>query len=462
MGNDIKTIQVKLTQKKNLLLLAAGIVLSIILIVYALSHYSFHPKGEKIEKANFSSPLSRLDTEPTVVNKIEKQLRETRKQTENLQEQMETLSNNKKSEDESTKKLNEELSKRVATLENQLSVSQNNMQANDASFSLSGSNEYQGNFLPSPGATSNRNVNHAVGQKIREDNLSLVSHEAAAESKIPRKNPDTYVPAGTFVRAVVIGGADASAAVNAQSNPQPMLLRLVANGTLPNRKKSHLKDCVVTAAAVGDISSERGQIRTESLSCVFPNGEVVDQQVEGTVFGPDGKNAVRGNYYMGGVRFLGNAFAAGALSGLSEGLSQTYTTNSISADGNVQTISPTRIFQFGAAKGTGKAMDKLADYNIKRAEQYHPVIQLTAGTIVDVVILKGFYLDGRKHEVSNNSDNYSVKNAKEMNSPTLFPEQNTESQTLPLSDESVRRIQERSKELGFRVNTLPDEQISRS
>ena len=43
-------------------------------------------------------------------------------------------------------------------------------------------------------------------------------------------------------------------------------------------------------------------------------------------------------------------------------------------------------------------MDKIADYNIRRADQYHPVIQLSAGTIVDVVFLKGFYLDGQKHD----------------------------------------------------------------
>ena len=56
------------------------------------------------------------------------------------------------------------------------------------------------------------------------------------------------------------------------------------------------------------------------------------------------------------------------------------------------------IFKYGAAQGVGNAMDKIADYNIRRADQYHPVIQLSAGTIVDIVFLKGFYLDGQKHD----------------------------------------------------------------
>ena len=56
------------------------------------------------------------------------------------------------------------------------------------------------------------------------------------------------------------------------------------------------------------------------------------------------------------------------------------------------------IFKYGAAQGVSNAMDKIADYNIRRADQYHPVIQLSAGTIVDIVFLKGFYLDGQKHD----------------------------------------------------------------
>ena len=65
----------------------------------------------------------------------------------------------------------------------------------------------------------------------------------------PSKTPDTFVPAGTFVRAVMLGGADASTGVNSQSNPTPVLFRLLDIGTLPNHQHSHLKDCVATAAA---------------------------------------------------------------------------------------------------------------------------------------------------------------------------------------------------------------------
>ena len=48
-------------------------------------------------------------------------------------------------------------------------------------------------------------------------------------------NPDHYVPSGTFVRAVVLGGADADASVNGQAkNNGVMLFKLLQPGTLPN------------------------------------------------------------------------------------------------------------------------------------------------------------------------------------------------------------------------------------
>jgi conjugal transfer pilus assembly protein TraB len=221
-----------------------------------------------------------------------------------------------------------------------------------------------------------------------------------------------------------------------------MLFRIVADGTLPNHKKSHLKDCVVTAAVVGDISSERGQIRLERMSCTFPNGEIVEQQVEGTIFGMDAKNGVRGNPVWREGALLGRAAVAGTLSGLGSAISQTYTTTSISPLGSTQTVNNGDIFKYGAAQGASNAMEKLADYNIRRAEQYHPVIQLSAGQPVDVVFLKGFYLDGRSHDENNSDDK---------NEPSqLFPTTTKQTSTgLTLSERELERIKQNEQNMGW-------------
>ena len=439
MTDQTTTSQAKSRQIQYLLILIIVVVISLFAMILLLTKHSDSKKVIRNEKPTFVSAMSHVDAESIILEKTQKQLKDTEKKTSMLQQQMDALLNEKKLFN-SAQKSTEALLQRVAELEKKLSDKINQAPQSNTTNAQQ-FERYQDTTLNT--------------SRIREDVLSLDSTNA---ENVPLKNPDSYVPSGTFAKAVMIGGADASAAVNSSANPVPMLFRIVANGTLPNHKKSHLKDCVVTAAVVGDISSERGLIRLENLSCTFPNNEVVDQAVEGTIFGPEGKNGVRGIPVWRESALLQRAFAAGALSGISDGLSQTYTANSISPEGTVQTINSGKIFQYGAASGAGKAMDKLAEYNIQRAEQYHPVIQLSAGTVVDVVFLKGFYLDGKKHEESNKKPHKNSNSLEPLRSaPTLFPTNPMEAQTLPLSDREVKRIQEHSKELGLRVTNLPTE-----
>lgn len=442
------TKHVMSAQWMNLGIVTGVVLCALIGFIFLMSdHTTDHSNNEK---ANFSGALEHVDAESVLLEKTQQQLHDTEKKTESLQQQVDVLSNKSKEEQQKSN-VTEELQKRIAVLENKLQQNQNSSPSSSLMSGMESSSQYQGHLLPLPlesKAASLADMNAKIEQSIHEDTLSLPPSDMGL-SDTPLKNPDTYVPAGTFVKAVMIGGADASAAVNASSDPLVMLFRITENGTLPNHKKSHLKDCMALTSVWGDISSERGQIRLVNLSCTFPNGEIVDQPVEGTVFGPEGKNGVRGTPVWREGALLQRAFVAGTLSGLSDGLSQTYTTNSISAEGNVQTINPGRIFQYGAAKGAGKAMDKLADYNIQRAEQYHPVIQLSAGTVVDIVFQKGFFLDGKQHDNKDTSvGNYRNPST---NTPMLFPQSASSEPNLPLSNDQVRRIQEKSKELGLRV-----------
>ena len=289
-----------------------------------------------------------------------------------------------------------------------------------------------------PSAQINGVINQSISG-VNEDVLTLSPQKTTlSSSMLPSRTPDTYVPAGTFVRAVMIGGADASAGVTSQGSPTPMLFRLLDQGTLPNHHKSHLKDCMATAAVVGDISSERGQIRLERLSCVAPNNEIVDMSVEGTVFGPEGKNGVRGVPLWREGALLQRAFIAGSLSGLSSGIAQQYTTTSVSPLGTTTSVNDGDIFKYGAANGVSNAMDKLADYNISRADQYHPVIQLSAGTVVDIVFLKGFFLDGQTH----NNQKESV--LPPFDTTSTLPQTFDQPATLPLTPQQINALKSKT------------------
>ncbi|MDW8877396.1 conjugal transfer protein TraB, partial [Legionella pneumophila] len=52
-----------------------------------------------------------------------------------------------------------------------------------------------------------------------------------------------------------------------------------------------------------------------------------------------------------------------------------------------------QIAPFAAYGGASKAADTLSQYYVKRAEQYHPVIQVGSGNVVTIVFKDGFYLE---------------------------------------------------------------------
>lgn len=213
------------------------------------------------------------------------------------------------------------------------------------------------------------------------------------QKTVHAKLPQNYVPAGAFTQAVILGGADANASVNGQTQSAPILLRVLTNATLPNGASSPVKGCFVIASIYGDVSSERGEVRLTHLSCVKRDHRILDIPVEGTIFGIGGKNGVRGRVVMRNGKLLMFAGMSGLLSGIGSALQQSLTTQSISPLGSTQSINSKKVFQYGAYGGAKTALYKLSDYYIKRADQYHPVIEINAGTVVDIVFQKGFYLN---------------------------------------------------------------------
>lgn len=206
------------------------------------------------------------------------------------------------------------------------------------------------------------------------------------------KTPGTYLPSGSFVRAVLLAGLNAPTGGQAQSNPHPVLLRLVDHAQLPNQFRLKAKDCLIVGSGYGDLSSERAYIRTETLSCVSATGEALDLPIKGYVAGEDGKAGVMGRLITKQGQVLANALIAGIGSGLGQAFQQSSTTTSISPLGSTSTVKEGEEWRAGLSSGVGKAMDRLAQYYISLAEKLYPVIEVDAGRMVDVVITKGAML----------------------------------------------------------------------
>lgn len=211
----------------------------------------------------------------------------------------------------------------------------------------------------------------------------------AAKKAAAKRTSDNYLTSGTFVRAQLLSGLDAPTGGQAQSNPQPVLLRLIDDGRLPNRFRARMKECLIVGTGYGDLSSERAIVRTESLACVTHAGEALDQPIKGFVAGEDGKAGIRGRLVTKQGQLLANALIAGIGSGLGQAFQQNSTITSTSALGTTTSIEPGKQFQAGVVSGVGKAFDRLAQYYITLAEKLFPVIEVGAGRVVDVVLTKG-------------------------------------------------------------------------
>ena len=206
---------------------------------------------------------------------------------------------------------------------------------------------------------------------------------------------DNYIPSGAFAPAVVLTGVDASTSVQAAGNPRPALLQIMGEAILPGGHKANLKGCHVTTAVTGDISSERAEIRIERLSCVEQKtGEVIELGVKGYLAGSDSKAGQRGRLVDRTGPMMRNAAVGGFLSGLAGFFSQNQNPVTFFPSGIAETnkMSANALLGQGISKGAGNALEKYADFYIKRAEQMQPVIEVTAGQKVAVVFTEGFSL----------------------------------------------------------------------
>ncbi len=215
------------------------------------------------------------------------------------------------------------------------------------------------------------------------------------------KPVSVWLPAGAHAEAVVLAGVDASAGVSSQGDPRPVLLRITGPAWTAAEDGTALQvdvdGCTVTGAAHGDLSSEKVYVRFRTMTCAGPEpGTVIETDVAGFVAG-SGKTGVRGPVVSREGALVEKAFLAGLVSGVGQGVSQAFQPQAVATGGGAA-VTNTALGDIGRAglgAGASSAGNKVADYMIRRAEQYQPVIQLQAGTKVTLVFLKGARIDGR-------------------------------------------------------------------
>lgn len=202
---------------------------------------------------------------------------------------------------------------------------------------------------------------------------------------------ENFIFAATYARCVLLGSVTVSAGVGAASNPQPVLLRLTDAGNLPNNVRGFLKDAVVIGAAYGELSSESVVIRLERIVKIDKYGRVgMDIPVKGYVAGENGDSRIRGVVIDRAGAVVRQAAIGGFLSGVAEFITRSNTNSNVTFEPNsgLAKFSPqagSKMLEQGASKGIGNAVEKYADFYIKRAEQLQPVIQIDGGRKLTIV-----------------------------------------------------------------------------
>jgi len=207
-----------------------------------------------------------------------------------------------------------------------------------------------------------------------------------------KSHVSAYIPAGTVVRCVLVSASDCSVGVQQPKGPAKMLIRPLENGQLPRKVRVALKDSIILASAYGDLANERVYVRADRMTLVQPNGDFVETEVSAYVSGEDGREGVRGIVVDRSGSIITRAAFASFLQGVGQSVQATLnnqTIEKLSKVGDSQTILDVDTFRNAGMQGTNTALNKLAEYYIKRAEQLQPSIQVAAGRIVDLIFTHG-------------------------------------------------------------------------
>jgi conjugal transfer pilus assembly protein TraB len=376
----------KLSHKQSLVMSAGigvGITLFLVLAYQILQSEPSHEETLKSRDIQLTLPGKTIDKKDVWMSQIEAQ---THQQSQKIDLMEKMLQKNAMGKGESSE--SDALIEEVKRLREELRNVQQGQRPDASKTEVPWTQGQGSESVPSKpsvqGQTQTPGFNQRGVQKIVVNLHNKVSKQ---------RHYTNVLPAGAFAQAVLIGSVDANCGVSSTSDPKPVLLRILENGTLPNNFKSKLKRCVAVGASHGDVSSERVYIRLERMSCIDKTtGEVIETDVAGYIAGEDGKAGIRGEVVDRSGSMIARAAVGGFFGGISQfmqGSIMNQQLSQLSKETDGKAIFNMDALKQGGVQGVGSALDKLSDYYIKRAEQLQPVIQIAAGRTVDIVFTHG-------------------------------------------------------------------------
>ena len=226
--------------------------------------------------------------------------------------------------------------------------------------------------------------------------VDLAKEKEKPETKEVKKK--YYLPP-SFTEATLLSGLDAPAISKAEGHPVPCLFRIKAPAVLPNKVKANLKGCFVIGEGLGNLASERADIRLVSLSCIDKKGRaVIDQKIKGFVVDSDGKIGLRGRV----VSKMGGTIARALLAGFAAGLGNIFGYSAYqyyySPEGGLLMPKPGQALSAGIGTGIQQAASQIQQFYLDLARQTIPVVEILATRNVTLVISEGVWLELKEYE----------------------------------------------------------------
>lgn len=241
---------------------------------------------------------------------------------------------------------------------------------------------------------------HLVERELlTKSGLETVQFNRRKRRNIEARTSKNYVWAGTFAEGVLLTGILGDAGINGSKNMGTALIRLTSGGIMPNNQHSHLRDCMALVSTYGDLSGSSVVLHLETLSCAGKDINF-EQKAYGSVFDLDAMQDLRGTSILKTKPLLGYSAAAGMLAGFGDGLRNLNTAQTINPGaGTITTYGQASTLAQSAAGGAlSNPANRIADYVMRIADIYHPLVVARAGRRVSVLFTKGFWID-KEHQV---------------------------------------------------------------
>lgn len=381
-------------QKKAVIFIGLSII-----IIFVLFFLGFNNPQPLPILNNQDSPIS-------VLSQSDDLQHWTVKSGETIDSLKEQIQSQVKNEEETKKKiveLNEVIEKQnqqMATLEQWFNKATKETSDNFAQFRDQVSGELQrqeARTLEMGGSNTSSKISDSSSSV--DDNLQVFT---PPENDIKKdnssemaKNPYRgYLPVGSFFTATLLNGVTAPTGTFGQSNPVPIVMKIMTDAILPNDKyRYQLQGCFVLGSSFGVVSSERVHIDLSQISCIKKDGTAaVIGEIRGFATDSDGIGDLRGKLENRQGSKIGMATLAGFAQGIGQMFGNAQGTSVLTPSGSGISMDTDQKLAAAGFNGVGQAANTVAQFYVKQAEQIYPVIVVQGGRNVTLNITKGVTL----------------------------------------------------------------------